>query len=569
MNNLEKYYNPIFHRENIMDLCGEWDFSFDGENYVKINVPYCPESKLSGLEHKGFIDRCYYRRLFHLSENRSKVFLCFGAVDYKCLVYVNGVLVKEHVGGYTPFECDISDVVTIGENTLELQVYDCVYLHSATGKQSFKLNSFGCFYTRTTGIWQPVYLEFRNELYVSSVRFFPNVDDQNVDVEINTTGVGDCSVEVLFQEDVVGAYKGKVDKNARFNIDLAQKHLWSIGQGDLYDVKITFEGDIVYSYFGLRRIEYDGYDFKLNGERVYQRMVLEQGFNQDGIYTEPNVAFMEKDIRSALALGFNGLRLHQKLFDPRYLYLCDKLGVMVWGEYASWGVDYSNLSELDQFLAEWKEAMDRDFNHPCIVTWCPLNEVWDNWFDSTIKRDVRFVDAVYGATKCADKTRPCVDVSGGHHGTKTDLFDFHCYEDTTILKAYLDELENDDKLSVKLLFCEGEGHNYPTGCPVNISELGGFSFGNVVSETSCVNVEAVQNETAWGYGKGVNDGDSFVKRYKELMDTIKGYKKISGFCYTQLYDVEQEQNGFYYYDRRDKLTEAQKRAIKMINESIK
>jgi beta-galactosidase/beta-glucuronidase len=240
---------------------------------------------------------------------------------------------------------------------------------------------------------------------------------------------------------------------------------------------------------------------------------------------------------------------------------------MVWGEFPSWGMDYSDTKCLGQFLLEWEEVVIRDFNHPSIITWCPLNEVWGDWEDPRKKRDVKCVDLIYTFTKTLDSTRPVVDVSGGHHGKDTDIFDFHCYEPVNKLKDYLDRIEKEDIVDMPLLNCVGERSSYRKGTPLNFSECGGISFGyeGADVETETVNECAVQNENAWGYGKGAPDCDAFVKRYQELIELIYSYDKLSGFCYTQLYDIEQEQNGFYYYDRTDKLTEKQKNLIRQIN----
>lgn len=316
------------------------------------------------------------------------------------------------------------------------------------------------------------------------------------------------------------------------------------------------------TYFGLREVRYDGYKFLLNDAETYQKFVLDQGYYPDGIYTAPNVESMQKDIDLGLRLGFNGARLHQKVFDPRFLYLCDKAGYMVWGEFPSWGVDYSNTKCLGQFLSEWEEAVMRDFNHPSIITWCPLNEVWGA-DDKRKKRDVKCVDAIYAFTKTLDPTRPVVDASGGHHGKTTDLFDFHCYKSVRELKEYLDRIQQEDIVAIPLLDCEGEPSSYRKGMPLNLSECGGISFGFVGAESA---TETANRENAWGYGKGETDGDAFVERYRELIELIYRYDKLSGFCYTQLYDIEQEQNGFYYYDRTDKLTERQKDLICQINQ---
>ena len=454
MNHLEKinYPDPNFIRKETQVINDGWQFSFDRKAWQSINVPYCPESKLSGIGHTDFIGQCFYKKTFYADIGKGRrVMLHFGAVDYRCEVYVNGRHIGSHVGGFTPFAFDVTDVLIGTENELYVCVYDDELRDCPSGKQSYKRQSFGCFYTRTTGIWQSVWLEFVPGVRIKQIQFYPSVERSSVLTEIHTNGCEQCSIFVYYQDRKVGEYCGRVTYRAKFEILLSESHLWELGQGQLYDVIITFGDDTVYSYFGLREIGYRGYDFVLNGRSVFQKLVLDQGYYPDGIYTAPSVQAMQRDIDLALDLGFNGARLHQKVFDPRFLYLCDKSGYMVWGEFASWGVDYSELHFLGRFLQEWQEVLARDFNHPSIVTWCPLNEVWGRWEDAAERRDVRFVELVYDFTKAYDPTRPCVDASGGHHGRRTDCFDVHTYADAEELRKYLKELDSSDILDIPLL----------------------------------------------------------------------------------------------------------------------
>ena len=381
MKNLERidYPDPNFVRERTQIINDGWQFSFDGKAWRRINVPFCPESKLSGIGHTDFIGQCFYKRTLRAEKGTGRVMLHFGAVDYRCEVYVNARRVGAHVGGFTPFAFDVTDALTEDENELYVCVSDDELRDCPSGKQSYKRQSFGCFYTRTTGIWQSVWLEFVPGVRIKQIQFYPSVERSSVLTEIHTNGCEQCSIFVYYQDRKVGEYCGRVTYRAKFDILLSESHLWELGQGRLYDVIITFGDDTVYSYFGLREIGYRGYDFVLNGRSVFQKLVLDQGYYPDGIYTAPSVQAMQRDIDLALDLGFNGARLHQKVFDPRFLYLCDKSGYMVWGEFASWGVDYSDLHFLGRFLQEWQEVLARDFNHPSIVTLCPLNEVWGRW----------------------------------------------------------------------------------------------------------------------------------------------------------------------------------------------
>ena len=572
------YPNPIFVRENTEVLDGQWNvdiISTDGvRTQGQIQVPFCPESKLSGLSYEKRVETCTYSRQFSVdAEQRQdrKILLHFGAVDYETRVFVNSRCVGTHKGGFTPFCFDITEYLCNGENYLFVEVSDHTTNQQAHGKQTHKDYSFGCFYTRVTGIWQSVWMETVPETYIKSFRLYPDAEKCSVAIDLLTEGCNTCKIQVLYDGQCVGSVETDVQYRKKLTVPLSEKHLWEVGVGKLYDVVITFGEDTVYSYFGLRDVGYQGYDFVINGKPVFQKMVLDQGYNPDGLYTVPNVEFMQRDIQLGLDLGFNGVRLHEKIFDPKVLYLCDKAGYMVWGEFPSWGVDFSNMSHAGQFLTEWQEALERDFNHPSIITWCPLNEVWGDWEDPRRYRDSDFVDAVYAFTKQYDPTRPCVDVSGGHHGTKTDLYDFHTYENAETLKNMLDNLQQHDILEVPLLYCDYDDLRYQKGLPVSVSEFGGIAFGADYREdqTSAINVNPVDQKENWGYGKCEKSDTALVERYRELVELISSYSKISGFCYTQLYDIEQETNGFYTYDRQDKLSVESKLAIRAINDSVK
>lgn len=556
------YPNPLMRREEYTLLDDGWEFSMDGHGWQPIRVPFCPQSELSGICYTGFIRSCFYRKTFCCKVSAKRTVLHFGAVDYRAVLYLNGKYVGTHTGGYTPFSFDITPWLQDGENKIELTVYD-ENKNIASGKQSYKLKSFGCFYTRTTGIWQSVWLESTPKEYIREFYFYPNIDSCSVDVELLTSCSGEYEILVLYDGRPVGCATGSMKYKTRVCIPLEEKHLWDLGQGKLYDVLIRFCSDEVASYFGLRKVEYKDKHFFLNGREVFQKLVLDQGFYPDGIYTAPSKEAMEKDIALGMQLGFNGARLHQKVFEPRFLSLCDRAGYMVWGEFPSWGIDYSNLDGLGQFLAEWQEVLKRDFNHPAIIHWCPLNEVWGDWEDCEKRPDIRFAEIVYEITKRFDSTRPCVDVSGGFHSSSTDVYDFHCYESEEKLKEYLDSLEQKGVLEVPLLSCDGLSSEY-AGQPVILSEYGGSALKNNIQEnTVCaVNEGAVQSEKAWGYGRGEEDGDAFVEQYCRQTKILQNCRMLAGYCYTQLYDVEQESNGFYYYDRSDKLTDKQKEKIR-------
>ncbi len=555
-----EFPNPQFERKNWLCLNGEWDFEFDFGSSLhdagilekdswskKITVPFCPESELSGIGYKDFIPCVWYRKKITLGskELAGRVLLFFGAVDYKTTVYVNGKEAGTHTGGYTSFSFDITPLLTSGENTIIVRAEDDTRSPlQATGKQSEELNSHGCHYTRTTGIWQSVYLEFVPENYIKAFRLTPDAKNGCVTIEAELAGCGTFTAEACKD----GKSEGKLVKQAQSyiygEIKLSDIYLWEPGKGGLYDLKLTFGNDEVYSYFGLRDLAIDGYKFLINGKSVFQRLVLDQGFYPDGIYTAPTEEALIKDIELSMAAGFNGARLHEKVFEPRFLYHCDRLGYLAWGEYPNWGLDLSDPEVGDIYVREWTEAVERDYNHPSIVGWCPFNETWD--YAGRRQRDV-VLETIYKLTKALDKTRPCIDTSGNYH-VITDIYDTHDYEQSVeIFRERYDKFAETDELYNP---CE-RTLRYEGGM-FFISEYGGIRWS--VNE---------DNGKAWGYGNDPKTPEEYIERYRGLTDTLLDNPKMFGFCYTQLYDVEQEQNGIYTYERKEKFSPS---IFKEINE---
>ena len=562
MNNIPRpeHPNPQFQRRDWMNLNGKWSFKIDksksglAKKYYQpqtkfdrtINVPFCPESVLSGIEYKDFMDAVWYSREFTIPEKYSglRTILHFGAVDYKATVYINGKEVGTHKGGYISFEFDITDYITDGKNVLTVYAEDDTRNPlQPRGKQSEEYYSHGCDYTRTTGIWQTVWLEFVPESRIKGIKIFPNVENCSVDIQAEVIGSGKFEVLALYQERIMGAATVVSDGGfVTAHLDLKEAYLWEVGEGRLYDLELRFNEDKVDSYFGLRDVRLDGQKFLINGKSVFQRLVLDQGFYPDGIYTAPTEEAMIKDIQISLDVGFNGARLHEKIFEPRFLYHCDKMGYIVWGEYPNWGMDSSNPNILFSILPEWIEEIERDFNHPSIIGWCPFNETWD--YDGRKQHDETLA-VVYNTTKALDRTRPCIDTSGNFH-VITDIFDVHDYEqDPKVFKEHYDKLMTEGEL-----FDNHKKRQEYTGGPTFVSEYGGIRWS--------VN-EGEQN--AWGYGDAPKNKYEFIERYKGLTDALLDNDQMFGFCYTQLYDVEQEQNGLYTYSRKPKFETSIFRAI--------
>ena len=547
-----EYPRPQFVRSGWMNLNGQWQFEIDNgrsgevrglqkegvQLSGEITVPFCPESKLSGVQHVDFMYGVWYKRTVNIPAQEGRTVLHFGAVDYHARVFVNGKLAGSHKGGYVSFSFDITDLIREGENEIAVFAQDDTRDRLIpSGKQSRTYNSRGCYYTRTTGIWQTVWLEFTPKAHIKNVKYYPNITDASVTVEANLVGAGDFACEISYEGKPMGSH---AVKNAAgqlvFTVPLAEKHLWEVGCGRLYDVALTFGDDKADSYFGLRQVRLEGMKFLINGKSVFQRLVLDQGFYPDGIYTAPTDADLKRDIELSLAVGFNGARLHEKIFEERFLYHADKLGYIVWGEFPDWGLDHSYADNIYGFLPEWVEEMNRDFNHPAIIGWCPHNETWDQagrkQFDPSIA-------LIYQVTKAIDSTRPCIDTSGNYH-VKTDIFCVHDYEqDPTIFKANYDRLMTEGVLVDRF----SKRQTYKGG-PTFVSEYGGIRWAaGEKDENRC---------GSWGYGKDVADMEDFFRRYKGLTDALLDNDQMFALCYTQLTDVEQEQNGLYTYDRQAK-----------------
>ncbi|MDE6504260.1 MAG: beta-galactosidase [Clostridia bacterium] len=544
--------NPQFKRDYYTCLNGLWEFgkgkctnAEKPDLKGKIEVPFCPESVLSGIGDTGYIIDCVYSKIIKLTKEdlSERLVLHFGAVDYIAEVYVNGKFALRHVGGYTAFEVDIAPFAAVGENRITVAVHDDIKENIPSGKQSKEPLSHGCFYTRTTGIWQTVWLEKTPKNYIKSVKFYPDPEKKTVKAEVFADGCAKTCIKVFFDGKPVGFAEGDTEYRRVFEIPLAEAHLWEAGKGNLYDVEITFGEDKVYSYFGLRTVSYDGRKFKINGKSVFQRLVLDQGYYEDGIYTAKEAEQFKKDIGLSMSLGFNGARLHQKVFEQRFLYESDKAGYLVWGEFPSWGIKYDNITSLGTFVSQWSEVIEQYFNHPSIIIWCPLNEVWEDLENDKLIRDIRFVEAVYSATKTLDPTRPCVDTSGGYHGRRTDIFDFHNYHLSEKTFRFVEDIKNSDSLTMDKTFAPAaaqESVPYDGKLPIIASEYGGMTYASKGND--------------WGYHSFDSEED-FLAEYLGMTKSYLSCEKISGFCYTQLYDVEQEQNGLFFYDRKRKFSD--------------
>lgn len=582
-----EYPRPQFRRDNWKNLNGTWKAKlFHGASkahYYKefphslpedlkldetINVPFCPESPLSGIGNKEFLDAVIYQRELEIPADWKglDVLLNFGAVYYKCAVYLDNRIVGRHTGGSVGFSVDLTDYVEPGR-TYSLTVAAKSNLHEEVqpgGKQSAIYNSRGCKYTRVTGIWQTVWMEAAAPAGLKNLILSTDLETGSLILtpQFRSVEPGQRLMVVVKGEDRVCAEKTvKAVEGRPLVIGLDNPKLWSPESPFLYDLEVTVLNgkgepiDRVSSYHGMREVAIEGNRFYLNGKPLYQRLVLDQGFNPEGIWTSPSDEQLRGDIELAQASGFNGARLHQKVFEPRFFYWADKLGYLCWGETASWGSDpnQEGLTHMN-FLSELREEISRDRNHPSIVAWTPYNET-----RNVVNREQheRIHRACYDLCKAMDPSRPVNDASGYVHYV-TDIYTVHNYEqDPEKLKGILEP--------------DGRGRpfrNFPDldssyrGQPYIIDEFGGIKWDPATMDKDAPGSNEEKNRwQSWGYGKDVESVEEFYHRLEGQVETILGLDHICGYCYTQLTDVEQETNGVYFYDRREKFDREKIRAI--------
>lgn len=561
-----EYPRPQFERETWINLNGEWTYSFDfgksgkEKNFQnsngfadKIIVPFCPESSLSGVGHTDFINAMWYHRDINIPDDwkGKKVLLNFGGVDYRAEIFVNGKSLFTHYGGGASFAVDITNDVKYGAgNDLVVYVEDDVKSwQQPLGKQSRRLNAYECFYTRVTGIWQTVWLEPVDDSALKQCRITPDFDGGQFIFEPSYYNIdGSCSLNIKIKDgDKTVSDKTVPASNSAFVIaEIKKPKAWSPESPFLYDIEFTVKDkdgkvvDKVSSYAGLRKSELRDGVFYLNNEPYYQRLVLDQGYYPDGQWTAPSDEQLRRDIELGKACGFNGARLHQKVFEQRYFYWADRLGYLTWGESASWGMNWTDKVAARNMLAEWHECIDRDYNVTSLIAWSPLNETWLRDVDG---QRARLTNDLYFMTKNLDRTRPVVASSGGHHAGFTDIYAEHIYVQ--------DPVELYSRLCIRpdgqpYIQHPRESAPYKGECYM-IDEFGGIQWNKKMDAP-----EVASEEAFWGYGQAPKSLEEYYKRLEEQVNVILSLDHIAGFCYTQIVDVELEKNGIYTYDRTPK-----------------
>lgn len=576
--NRNEYPRPQLVRDNWFNLNGEWQFAFDDE-YVgkkeqwyngekefdqRIQVPFAYQTKLSGIDDQTPHERVWYQRVFNQTKDVDKRYILhFGAVDYQSTIYVNGNQIYFHEGGHTTFSVDITDVLVDGNNRVTVFVFDPLEDETIPrGKQFWETDSRSIWYTNTTGIWQTVWLEAVNEYHIRQLKLTPLLDEGKVNIKVDLNeAVENLELDYvihfkgeLIAKGRVALVKGKADFSVDLFSEMIFRHnhhdsgmswtpenpnLFNVGFQLLYGTKIL---DYVRSYFGLRKIHHENGMTYLNNKPYYQKLVLDQGYWPESLLTAPSDESFIKDIQFAKDMGFNGCRKHQKIEDSRFLYWADHMGFLVWGECAA-APFYTNES-VNRLMKEWSEIIDRDYNHPCIVTWVPLNESWGIPNVQRNRQQQHFSQAIYHYIHAIDPTRLVIS-NDGWAMTETDVCAIHNYTHGSEVEVekyhhFVDNIKTKKNIlgepsSCWSIYADNFKHQ---GEPILLTEFGGIGFD-------------VSGKSGWGY-TSVENEENYIKEYQRIMKAVYASDILWGYCYTQLADVEQEINGILTYDRQPK-----------------
>lgn len=592
-----EYPRPQFAREDWLCLNGRWQFEIDagdsgearglrtGELQDEILVPFCPESSLSGVGQTDFLNAVWYRRVVDIPAEWAgrDVLLHFQAVDYETTVWVNNREVSRHRGGHSPFCCDLTGIASPGEQAvIVVRARDNDRVGKPKGKQSPRYENFGCHYTRTTGIWQTVWMEPVPKVRMHRPRITPDVTNRRFLLQVPMTNSRpDVTLHVGLHDEageitaVCLPADGDFTPQVLLEIPEDRVRLWQPGDGQLYDIRLELRDaqgatlDRAETYAGLRSVIIDGKAIRINGRAVFQRLVLDQGFYPDGIMTAPCDEALQEDIRLSLRAGFNGARLHQKVFEERFLYHADRMGYLVWGEFPDWGfpgnpLDPDRSPDTATYITQWLEVLHRDYSHPSIVGWCPMNETPPFPLEDFSQLD-DVQRGMFLATKAMDTTRPVLDASGwAHRVRETDIYDDHSYQqDAEALRAeYAETLGPDLRPQPSGKWGPETPCSLPyQGQPFFLSEFGGTWW-------NAEKAKQAEAEGSWGYGNRPRTVEEVYRRFETLTRVLLEDDRMFGYCYTQLTDVFQEQNGVYHFDRSPKLDPARLATAQQIRAAI-
>ena len=579
-----EYPRPQFARSIWFNLNGEWEFAFDDADEglslgwydgrtlpLRIVVPFGYQTVLSGINDKSVHEVVWYARSFELPEEFYKrdLLLNFGAVDYASTVWVNGQEVGHNRGGHVPFQFDIAPYVKSGENRLTVRVEDRQNPQQPRGKQSHTGLPESIDYYCTTGIWQTVWLEPVPPMRIEELRVITHAKRNLIELTVflhAPSAAWRVEVEVLEEGKRVAISEDQTAvATGRLGITVPYAKLWSPESPHLYDLQIRlYDGnkllDEVGSYVGLRGIELRDGKLLLNGTPTYLKMVLDQGFWPEGYLTAPSDEALQTDIGWIKLFGFNGARKHQKIEDPRWLYWCDRLGLLVWEEMPN-AREWSPRAE-DLLSAEWQNAVRRDYNHPCIVAWVPVNESMGfPGLSQEHAGQYAFIERMVRVTRRLDSTRPVIDNDGWEHTDITDICAIHDYTPTAekLSSRYKETLAGGQLPSRvwinKPLFARGSRYR---GQPIVLSEVGGFL-------AIPPDIPPEKRDLLYKFYDTFQTPEELFEKYHDLMKGIASLEFLAGFCYTQLTDIEQEINGLLTYDRKPKVDPA---AIALIHEDL-
>ena len=563
--NLTESPRPQLSQGRYVSLNGEWEFDFDDavsgpEAYIgrslskKIMVPFAYQAKASGIGVTKRHDHVVYRKMLRVDDPSKSYILHFEGADYELRLYVNGVKAGEDEGAYHRMSFDITSYLKDGDNEILVYCDDDYSKQKPRGKQRWEDENFGCWYVDTTGIYKEVWLEVVEKAHMLTIEIRPNAEDGTVSI---------CGTAVGSKIEAFASYDGKpvghaedcIQSNAfdiEFKID-GDIHLWDLGKGELYDLTLIVSKDGIKqearSYFAFKDVEAKHGKVFLNGKRLYQQLILDQGYWEGTGLTPPSNKALLEDITMSMTMGFNGARKHQKVEDERFLYYADCLGYLVWAEMPS----MYELTELSKkrFNREWELAVRQQLSHPCIITYVPFNESWGVYDIGKDKSVQDYVDQVVAKTKLIDRTRFVISNDGWEH-TDSSLITLHHYEQDakkfavqfgTLESALTSTFDYSNKKAM------ADGHEY-AGQPVLITEFGGAAY-----------VASTKENGNWGYGQCVKDDAEFIGRFDSLVSFIAGLPYCEGYCYTQLSDVEQEVNGLLTHDHHFKVDPGKLKAI--------
>jgi beta-galactosidase/beta-glucuronidase len=567
------YPRPQLRREEWYSLNGAWDFELDVDAELTlprqvawsrtIQVPFSPETPRSGIGDTGLYRACWYRKRFTApsSSDGQRLILHFGAVDYHATVWLNGTRLGEHEGGYAPFSFDVTDHVDTAALAQEVVVRvedDPTDLEKPRGKQDWQLEPHSIWYPRTTGIWQTVWLERVPTMRIAQITWTSNVERWEIGLDASIAvplgkklrlGVKLWIDGLVLAHDEYLVVAGEVHRRIALSDpgidDFRNELLWSPATPRLIEAQLELTDmagsriDSVRSYTALRTVAVHRDRLLVNGRPYMLRMVLDQGYWPETGLTAPNDEAFKRDIELVKAMGFNGVRKHQKIEAPRFLYWADKLGLLVWEEMPS-AYRFSKRS-VERLTEQWMEILHRDVSHPCIMAWVPFNESWGvpNLPDSAPERN--YVRALYYLTKTHDPSRPVVG-NDGWESVATDIIGIHDYDPNyeRMARRYfahdvVPKLFKRERPAGRALMIEGHSRREH---PIVLSEFGGIALS--------------RESGAWGYTRAENQ-EAFRTALFGLLKTVRKLEALSGFCYTQFTDTYQEANGLLYADRTPKL----------------